>query len=47
MMTKDGASEHLRIGVQQQMNELSEQLSINISIVEVERFGETMLKILL
>ena len=47
MMTKDGASEQLRIGVQQQMDELSGQIGMNISIVEVERFGKTMLKILL
>ena len=47
MMTKDEASEQLRIGVQQQMSELSEQLQVNISIVEVDRFGKTMLLILL
>ena len=45
MMTKDGASEHLRIGVRQQMSELSKQLGV-ISIIEVERFGKTMLTIL-
>ena len=47
MMTKDGASEQLRIQVQQEMNKLSEQLKVNISIVEVDRFGKTMLIILL
>ena len=47
MMTKDGASEQLRIGVQQQMDELSGLIGVNISIVEVERFGEKMLKRLL
>ena len=47
MMTKDGASEQLRIEVQQEMNKLSEQLEVNISIVEVDRFGKTMLIILL
>ena len=41
MITKDGASEQLRIGVQQQMSELSEALGVNISIVKVERFGKT------
>ena len=45
MLTKDGASEQLRIGVQQEMDELSGQIGINISIVEVERFGKTVLKI--
>ena len=43
MMTKDGASEQLRIEVQQEMDELIEQLDVNISIVEVDRFGKTML----
>ena len=47
MMTTDGASEQLRIEVQQEMNKLSEQLEVNISIVEVDRFGKTMLIILL
>ena len=47
MMTKFGASEQLRIGVQQEMDELIEQLGDNISIVEVDRFGRTMFKIFL
>ena len=47
MMTKDGASEQLRIGVQQKMDELTEQLDVNISIVEVDRFGKTMLIVFL
>ena len=47
MITKDGASEQLRIGVQQEMDELTEQLDVNISIVEVDRFGKTMLRVFL
>ena len=47
MMTKFGASEQLRIGVQQEMDELGVQLGDNISIVEVNRFGRTMFKIFL
>ena len=47
MLTKDGASEQLRIGVQQEMDELTEQLDVNISIFEVDRFGKTMLIVFL
>ena len=47
MMTKDEASEQLRIEVQQEMDELIEQLDVNISIVEVDRFGKSILIILL
>ena len=47
MLTKDGASEQLKIGVQEEMDELTEQLDVNISIVEVDRFGKIMLIVFL
>ena len=39
LVTKDRATEQLRRKVQQQLAGLSEQININISLVEVDRFG--------
>ena len=39
LITKNGASEQLKNRVQQQMASLSEQFGINISAIEVDRFG--------
>ena len=39
LVTKDGATEQLRVRVQQQLAALSEQININISLIEVNRFG--------
>ena len=40
MITQQEPSEQLRIGVQQQIHTLGEQLGNNISIVDVDRFGK-------
>ena len=39
LVTKDRATEQLRLKVQQQLAGLSEQIHINITLVEVDRFG--------
>ena len=39
LVTKDEATEQLRVRVQQQLATLSKQININISLVEVNRFG--------
>ena len=39
LVSKDEATEQLRVRVQQQLATLSEQININISLVEVNRFG--------
>ena len=41
LVTKSGASEELKDGVQHQMAMLGRQLSVNISVAEVDRFGKT------
>ena len=46
MITKMGSTKQLRTGVQQHLNELSKQLSVNISIVEVDRFGMIIFSIM-
>ena len=43
LVTKSGASEELKDGVQLQMAMLDRQLSVNISVAEVDRFGKTIL----
>ena len=47
LVTKSGASEQLKIGVQHQMAMLGRQLSVNISIAEVDRFGKTYFNLFL
>ena len=39
LVTKDEGTEQLRDRVQQQLTTLSQELNINISLVEVNRFG--------
>ena len=39
LVTKDEATEQLRVRVQQQLATLSKQININILLVEVNRFG--------
>ena len=39
LVTKDEATEQLRVRVQQQLATLSNQININILLVEVNRFG--------
>ena len=46
MLTKIGATNQLRTGVQQHLNELSKQLDVNISIGDVDRFGMIIFSIM-
>ena len=46
MITQQEPSDQLRIGVQQQIDTLGEQLGVNITIVEVDRFGKTILDLI-
>ena len=46
MITQQEPSEQLRIGVQQQIDTLGEQLGVNITIVEVDRFGKITLDLI-
>ena len=39
LVIKDETTEQLRVRVQQQLATLSKQININISLVEVNRFG--------
>ena len=39
LVTKNEATEQLRVGVQQQLAALSVQMNVNISLDEVDRFG--------
>ena len=39
LVTKNEATEQLRVGVQQQLAALSVQINVNISLHEVDRFG--------
>ena len=43
LVTKDGATEQLRVSVKQQLATLSEEININISLVEVNRFGMSII----
>ena len=47
LVTKDKATEQLRIRVQQQLATLSEEININISLVEVDRFGMSIFDVLI
>ena len=47
LVRKGGASEELKDGIQHQMAMLGRQLSVNISVAEVDRFGKTYFNICL
>ena len=47
LVTKDKANEQLRFRVQQQLAALSEQININITLVEVDRFGISIFEVLM
>ena len=47
LVTKDRATEQLRVSVQQQLATLSEELNINITLVEVNRFGMSIFEVLM
>ena len=47
LLTKNGATEQLKRGVQHHMIKLGEQLHVNISIVEVDRFGKITIQLYL
>ena len=47
LVTKDKATEQLRVRVEQQLAALSEQININITLVEVDRFGMSNFEVLM
>ena len=45
ILTKNGATNQLKKGLQQHMYKLGEQFGVNISIVEVNRFGKIIIQL--